>query len=109
MDPSAIPDTSNLFGELDTTGPPDRVANLYGYRGWQVRKSSWTEFEVTCEFAELVIHQSSSHPDRMLIHGAVADVIANLPAITNPLADAGVRYTLECYDENWRLIHETRG
>lgn len=109
MDPSTIPGQSNLFGTLDTTWPPERVANLYGYRGWQVRKCSWTEYEIICEFAELVIHRSSAEPDRTLIHGAVADVVANLAEIFKPLANACISYSLECYDDNWNLIHHARG
>jgi hypothetical protein len=109
VDPPSLPDTSNLFGSLDSALPPERVANLFAYRGWQVRRCSWTDYEVTCEFAELVIEPSSSKSNCVLIHGAVADVVANLPRIVEPLASAEIPYFLECYDEKFELIHHARG
>jgi hypothetical protein len=96
---------SNLFGELDTTLPKEQVARLFAPFGWTVRKSSWTDYMVRCDFAELVL--DCDHP--ILIHGPVADLLANLPRIIEPLAAAGVAYSLECYDENRELIHHARG
>ena len=109
MDTSPLPDTSNLFGSLGTTWPAERVAQLFAYRGWELRKCSWTDYEVTSGFAELVIEASSSEPGTVLIHGAVADVLTNLPEIANPLAAAGISYSFECYDTAFALIHHTRG
>ena len=57
---------SNLFGELDTTWPKERVAGLFAPFGWEVRKCSWTDYEVYCDFAELVIEGENP----ILIHGA---------------------------------------
>jgi hypothetical protein len=104
-----LPDTSNLFGSLDTGFAPARVAQLFAFRGWEMRKCSWTDYEVTCEVAELVIKASSGKPNCVLIHGAAADVVANLPQIVEPLARAGIPYSFECYDQAFELIHHARG
>jgi hypothetical protein len=99
------PDESNLFGSLQTALSRERVAGLFASFGWEARKCSWTDYEVVCDFAELVIE--SENP--ILIHGPVADLLANLPRIIEPLARAGVAYSLECYDENRGLIYHARG
>jgi hypothetical protein len=96
---------SNLFGEIDTTLPKEQVARLSGPFGWEVRKSSWTDYEVRCDFAELVL--DCDNP--ILIHGPVADLLANLPCVIEPLAAAGIAYSLECYNANRELIHHARG
>jgi len=100
-----FPDEPNLFGSLETPLTWEWVAKLFAPFGWVVRKCSWTDYEVYCDFAELVIE--SENP--ILIHGPVTDLFANLPRIIKPLSHAGVSYSLECYDENRELVHHARG
>jgi hypothetical protein len=104
-----IPDGSNLYGALDTTLPPERVARLFAPFGWAVRRCTWTDYELTCDWAELVIERESQSPHHLLIHGPVADLPTNLPRIIEPLAAAGVPYSLECYNAERELIHHARG
>jgi hypothetical protein len=100
-----VPDESNLFGSLDTTLPKERIARLFEPFGWKVRRCAWTDWEVTYDFADLVIE--SENP--ILIHGPVADPLTNLPRVIEPLASAGVTYSLECYDTNRELSYHARG
>ncbi|MBP3961071.1 hypothetical protein J8F10_38105 [Gemmata sp. G18] len=109
MDGPALPDESNVFGSLHTSRSPEFVARAFARSGWDVRKCSWTDYEITCEFAELVIERSAVEPEYVLIHGSVADVRANLPRVTEPLAAAGIPYSLECYNAERDLIHHARG
>ncbi|MDY3556514.1 hypothetical protein R5W24_005680 [Gemmata sp. JC717] len=109
MDRPPLPHTANLFGWLDTNLPPGQAARLFAYRGWEMRKCSRADYEVACEVAELVIEAASSGPNGVLVHGAVADVVANLPRLIAPLARAGIAYSFECYDERFELIHHVRG
>ena len=109
MEPVSLPDTINLFGTLDTTLPPERVARFFAYRGWNARKCSWSEYEVTCPVAELVVRCPDGKSNCVLVRGAVADVVANLPQLIEPIARAGIPYSFECYDETFNLIHHTRG
>jgi hypothetical protein len=100
-----FPDESNLFGSLETSLTRERLATLFASFGWKVRKCSWTDYEVCSDIAELVIEGENP----ILIHGPVADLLANHPRIIDPLSHAGVSYSLECYDENRELVHLARG
>jgi hypothetical protein len=100
-----FPDESNLFGSLQTSLSREQVARLFAPFGWEIRRCGWTDYEVHCDFAELVIEGENP----VLIHGPVADLLANLPRIIEPLAVAGVPFSLECYDANRELIHHACG
>jgi hypothetical protein len=71
---------------------------------WSVRKCSWTDFEVTSPFAELVVEAESP----ILMHGPVADVESNVDRILAPLRAAGVADTAECYDAGGEMLREWR-
>jgi hypothetical protein len=88
-----MPDSSNFFSALDTTMSREQVAGLYGALGWQVRKCSWVDYEVTCDWAQLVIEAESP----ILMHGPVADLMARAEELVAPLRAAGVAFTAECY------------
>lgn len=101
---SAIPDASNFYSALDTTWPRQRVANLFRLLGFEVRKCSWVDFEITCDWAELVIEAEAP----VLMHGPVADVLANAEKLLARLREAQIEYSAECYDENGALLQEYR-
>jgi hypothetical protein len=88
-----MPDCSNFFSSLHTPLSREQVAGLYGALGWRVRKCSWVDYEVVCDWAELVIEAESP----ILIHGPVADVLARAEELVGPLRAAGVSFTAECY------------
>jgi hypothetical protein len=90
---SEIPDTSNFYSSLHTALSREQIAGLYGALGWQVRKCSWTDYEVFSPWCELVIEAESP----ILMHGPVADVVAHAEELVAPLRAAGVRFTAECY------------
>lgn len=68
----------------------------------EVRKCGWDEFEISCDWAELVLEADSP----ILIHGAVADVLENSERLLAPLREAAIGYRAECYDESGELIRE---
>lgn len=88
-----IPDASNFFSSLDTTLSKRHIARLYGALGWQVRKCTWVDYEVTSDWAELVIE--SERP--ILMHGSVADLLARAEELVAPLRVAKVSFSAECY------------
>jgi hypothetical protein len=100
-----IPDTSNFYGSLHTTLSREQVAGLYGALGWRVRKCSWTDFEVFGPWAELVIEAEAP----ILLHGSVADVLANAEELVAPLRAAGVSFTAECCGPAGELLRELSG
>jgi hypothetical protein len=103
---SAIPDGSNFFGALDTGLSPEQVAGLYEAFGWRVRKCSWVDYEVTSDWAELIIEDTTP----VLIHGSVADLLVRAEELVAPLRAAGVSFTAECYgpDPDRELLLELR-
>jgi hypothetical protein len=77
-----------------------QVARLYRRLGWDVRKSGWAEYEMTCPFAELEVQAESP----VLLHGVVAGGIANVERVLAPLREAGAEFTGECYDKSGKLL-----
>jgi hypothetical protein len=99
-----IPDGSNFFASLAASTTVEAVAGLYRSAGWHLRRCGWNEFEVTSPIAELVIEG-----DLVLVHGPVADPVANAEAVTRPLRDGAVRFNYECYGQDQSLLVESRG
>jgi hypothetical protein len=100
-----FPDTSNFYGSLHTSLSREQVAGLYAALGWRVRKCSWTDYEVFGPWAELVIEAESP----ILMHGPVADVLANAEELVAPLRAAGISFTAECYGPDGNLLRELSG
>ena len=96
------PGRTNFYGSVLTDWQPQLVARLFAPPLWTVRKCSWTDFQAVSEFAELVIE--SSNP--VLVHGPVVNVTVNSLRVIEPLVDAGLSGTFECYDESDALILE---
>lgn len=88
-----IPDGSNFYSSLYTALTREEVAGLYGALGWRVRKCSWVDYEVMCNWAELVIESDGP----ILMHGPVADLPARAEELVAPLRMAGIEFTAECY------------
>jgi hypothetical protein len=86
-------DSSNFFLALDTTLSQEQVAGLYRAIGCRVRKSSWFDYEVLSDWAELVIE--AERP--ILMHGWVANLPTRAEELVTPLRAAGVSFTGECY------------
>ncbi len=95
-----IPSSSNLYGSFRGRVSKAQIAAFFEADGWSVRKCSWTDFEVTSQFAELVIEGN----DPILLHGPVADISCNVDRIAGVLAKSGQPYSLECYDDGNTLL-----
>ncbi len=89
----AIPNSSNFFSSLNTRLSRKQIANLYKSLGWQVRKCSWTDYEVRSDWAELIIESESP----ILIHGPVANLPTRIEDLVAPLRNADVSFNAECY------------
>ncbi len=99
-----LPDGSNLFAAARGGATAEAVARAYGRAGWAVRASGWTEWEARCGFAELVVEGGGP----VLVHGPVADVVANAGRAMAPLREAGIPFHAECYDADGGLLAELR-
>ena len=98
-----IPASSNFFASLTSTTAVETVANLYRSAGWDVRKCGWSEFEARSGIGELVIEGNP-----ILVHGPVADPVANADAVTKPLRDGALGFFLECYGPDKSLLLQSR-
>jgi hypothetical protein len=88
-----LPEYSNFFCALHTNLSPSGIGALYEPLGWRVRKCSWVDYEVTSDWAELVIEDILP----VLMHGPVADLLDRAEGLVGPLRAAGVSFTAECY------------
>ena len=93
MSDGGWPESSNFFSSLETELSSSQIADLYVELGWEVRRLSWTDFEVRGPWCELAIEGAS--PVRM--QGLVADPVAHAEELVAPLRDAFVRFTAEFY------------
>ena len=50
-----IPDRNNMYGVIKGTVSKKKIATIFHELGWSVRKSSWTDFEIESQWAELTI------------------------------------------------------
>lgn len=76
------------------------VMRRFKAAGWSWRNSAWDEFEVACDDAELDI--ASKNP--ILISGGISQSDDTIHRIIRILAEAGIKFELEVYDENDQLI-----
>ena len=88
-----LPSSSNFYSSLHTKLSREQVAQCYGAMGWEVRKCSWVDYEVVCDWAELIIESESP----ILMHGPVADVQVNAVHILEVLRQAQVAFAAESY------------
>ncbi|MCX5412861.1 hypothetical protein [Streptomyces sp. NBC_00059] len=87
---------SNVWGSLTAMADAQRAAEMFHSAGWGVRRSSWTEFEVECAFAELellpvdpVVFSGFVDPDRIAV-------------LLAALKDMGMPFTVEFEDNDGR-------
>ncbi len=98
------PRMSDFTASLGTRRSRRWVARLFKSPTWRIRKCSWSDYEITAPFAELVIEAESP----ILLHGPVDDIEANVDRILAPLRAAGIAYEAECYEDCGELLREWR-
>ncbi|MFF3301682.1 hypothetical protein [Streptomyces sp. NPDC002908] len=83
---------NNLWGTLTYPVGARRAAEEFRAAGWSVRRSSWTDFEVECAFAEFELLPG----DSVLISGFVdPDRVA---VLLTALREMGLAFTVEFED-----------
>jgi hypothetical protein len=93
-----LPESSNFFCSIDLPISKMTIVDYFASQGWQVRKTTWEDFELGCLWAELVLE---SHAP-ILLHGLlIADKFDGLLRLLNEL---NIAYRSELYDEQGELI-----
>jgi hypothetical protein len=90
---SETPNFANFYSTLETALSKKQIADLYGAIGWHVRKCTYVDYEITSDWAELIIEADSP----ILMHGAVADLPARAEEAVSPLRNANIGFVAECY------------
>ena len=90
-----IPTTSNFFSTLSTSLTRRELAELYEKEGWRIRKYYRHDYEIYCDWAELVIESEGP----VLMHGCVAGLPLCLDELLAPLRRAGVKFQVEVYGD----------
>jgi hypothetical protein len=97
---SKMPERSNFYASFNNINK-HKIKETFELFGWTSRKESWTDFELTNDWAKLVLDGADNEP---LLHGIVAfnsDTIKVFDEIFNTLR---VQYTYEFYDSQKSLI-----
>jgi hypothetical protein len=87
-----IPSTANFFSTIESNSR-ERVAGLYRRAGWEVRECSRTEYEVTCQWADLMIQSQAP----VLLWGGVAGLLDHADELLAPLRTANIKFSAEFY------------
>lgn len=90
----------DIYLTLDTNLSCSKITGLFASAGWSSRMCSWTEHEITSDFAELII--ASERP--ILISGGIDRVPESVDKILSILDAASLNYSYEVYDENDSLL-----
>ncbi|WP_089686417.1 hypothetical protein [Catalinimonas alkaloidigena] len=94
-----VPDDDNLYGIIYTIDSPLEIANHFDKQGWSIRKSSWTDYEVKAEWAELEIVRNH---EAALISGAIDGQKFDDLKVT--LMTFEYQFSIELYDQENKLI-----
>lgn len=94
-----LPEGSNFFGTLLTEKSKEEISKLYESEGWKVRKCARTDFEISQDWATIIIDGDTE----VLMHGSVADVENKTFKITLPLSRQKISHKIEFYDADENL------
>lgn len=94
-----IPNQNNLYGTILNVKSKKILADMFAARGWRVRKSTWTDFEVRTNWSELTIENEDHIP---LINGVIDPTMFD--DLRQLLNSFGVGYSIELYDNERTLI-----
>src|SRR5688572_2938793 len=98
-----IPDQNNLYGTISGIESKKALADMFGANGWAIRKSSWTDFEVRTDWAEITIESEDNNP---LINGVIDPIMFD--TLRQFLDSLSIGYSLELYNDQKTLIKEKK-
>ena len=94
-----IPEENNLYGEVSNFTSKTEFAKAIKIRGLSIHKTTWTDFEIECEWAWF---ETEGEDDGITINGVIdPKKMKDLADLINGL---GYDYSLEVYDEDDELI-----
>ena len=96
-----IPDGNNMYGKIKGTVSKEQIATKFHELGWSVRKSSWTDFEIESQWAELNIEG-----DKEILFNGIMDE-TKFEELEGLLIKLGFEFSLELYNQEQELLKKT--
>ncbi|GIF26227.1 hypothetical protein BJ973_003497 [Actinoplanes tereljensis] len=95
---------NNVYGSVADAPPLQDIAESFVLKGWRARRSSWTDFEVECEWVRIELQQTS---DGVLFSGIVDP--ARLDDLGAVLTAFDLRFSMELWStDRTELLRELR-
>jgi hypothetical protein len=82
-----------------------KIKELFEQNGWAIRKTSWTDFELINNWAELILEGNDDEP---LLNGRVIFNNDNIILLDELFNSLGIQYIYEFYDKDKKLIFENK-
>lgn len=93
----------NIYGLFQ--GEKKKVVDAFSTKGWEPRKSSWTDYELRNDWSEIEI--SGDEPD-CLFNASVNNIDEDIDKIADVFNSIGLTWSLEVYDSEEKLIREIK-
>ena len=98
-----IPENNNLYGKILNNDSKYNIAILFHKNGWNVRKSSFIDFEINNTFCEFELNGHDKEP---LFSGIIdIDYFDHLIEIFDLI---NLKYSLELYNKQEKLIKKIK-
>jgi hypothetical protein len=98
-----IPNQNNLYGTIFSVDSKKFLAEKLEAVGWNIRKSSWTDYEARIEWGELAIEGDK---ENTLISGVIDPTMFN--DLEQLCCSLKIKYSLELYNDEGILIREQK-
>lgn len=97
---------NNVYGVLRDSPEPRRLAELLVAAGWRARASSWTEYEVECEWVGVELSPGTTA--EVIVSGVVDP--SRLDELAAVFAGLGTGYSIELWEPGHRApVRELSG
>ena len=99
-----MPDENNFYARLSNI-PRTTIIDVFEKNDWAVRKSSWSDFELSNSWTELILEETEGE---LLLNGRVAFHKDNLILIDSIFDSLGGSYVYEFYNKDRELLMERK-
>jgi len=93
-----LPESNNIYGLVDNKDiTKSDLADKFKSKKWAIRKSSWVDFEVSCEWCEIEI----CGENEIILNGIIKE--EKFDTMSNILKEFQLEFTLELYGSDGTL------
>ncbi len=99
-----LPEQNNFYASF-TGVSKEKVKEALQENGWSSQNCSWTDYELTNDWSELVLEGDDEKP---LLNGAVAYIEKSIEILDKTFKTIGGYFVYEFYDDNQNIVLEKR-